>query len=574
MARTNAAFVLIIALLLISINLQLDNFKLFSSSPLSISLSAEKYRLLSTEEKRDHLDQAEQTQFRNKHSENSNQKKNEGRTRNDSDQRHLYRWKNPTTGLQYKKRWIHRFRQATRRNNLGGIFFFRHIRKAGGTSLRLYFQQVMEHHKQVFAAAWPYTDGKIETLDHLLGKDNPKILYVEEEFRPMSYDCPATDPRWRDTLSVTVLRHPIERHMSEFFYHGPGKALMPLNRTRLYVDEEYTEKISNFLMEEVPRWIRRTDNARSNHYNEEEEESLENFRLPFFSRHYTDNLQLRAFAGCSDEEYTEKISNFLMEEVPRWIRRTDNARSNHNHGKQEVREKEEESSEDDYFRRPFFSRHYTDNLQLRAFAGCSTRECIEQTSMKNEVTEDEISFIEEKRKIKIDSYSSPNWRCAGDENPIGYCISDHEVCPNGCEGPCKFPSISFGKLTKDDLERGEKSLEAFDVVLITETFDDATQREFLADVLSAPREFGIGNDNSFLSHDYGTDNGGGVWNSARNHDKQETNTFYRTLLRNLAIDAYDVLVDENELELEFYRYAVELNKMQVEQWKSEVRWEE
>mmetsp|Transcript_16230 Transcript_16230/g.32195 ORF Transcript_16230/g.32195 Transcript_16230/m.32195 type:complete len:503 (-) Transcript_16230:302-1810(-) len=502
MARTNAAFVLIIALLLISINLQLDNFKLFSSSPLSISLSAEKYRLLSTEEKRDHLDQAEQTQFRNKHSENSNQKKNEGRTRNDSDQRHLYRWKNPTTGLQYKKRWIHRFRQATRRNNLGGIFFFRHIRKAGGTSLRLYFQQVMEHHKQVFAAAWPYTDGKIETLDHLLGKDNPKILYVEEEFRPMSYDCPATDPRWRDTLSVTVLRHPIERHMSEFFYHGPGKALMPLNRTRLYVDEEYTEKISNFLMEKVPRWIRRTDNARSNHYNEEEEESLENFRLPFFSRHYTDNLQLRAFAGCS------------------------------------------------------------------------TRECIEQTSMKNEVTEDEISFIEEKRKIKIDSYSSPNWRCAGDENPIGYCISDHEVCPNGCEGPCKFPSISFGKLTKDDLERGEKSLEAFDVVLITETFDDATQREFLADVLSAPREFGIGNDNSFLSHDYGTDNGGGVWNSARNHDKQETNTFYRTLLRNLAIDAYDVLVDENELELEFYRYAVELNKMQVEQWKSEVRWEE
>lgn len=146
MARTNAAFVLIIALLLISINLQLDNFKLFSSSPLSISLSAEKYRLLSTEEKRDHLDQAEQTQFRNKHSENSNQKKNEGRTRNDSDQRHLYRWKNPTTGLQYKKRWIHRFRQATRRNNLGGIFFFRHIRKVSlgkSTSIILSCQFLM-----------------------------------------------------------------------------------------------------------------------------------------------------------------------------------------------------------------------------------------------------------------------------------------------------------------------------------------------------------------------------------------------------------------------------------------------
>lgn len=125
MARiTNAAFVLIMALLLISINLQLDNFKLFSSSPLSIRLNTDRYLLLSSEEKRDYLDQS-----RNKHSKDSNQKKNEGRMWNDSDQRHLYRWKNPTTGLQYKKRWIHRFRQATRRNKLGGIFFFRHIRK-------------------------------------------------------------------------------------------------------------------------------------------------------------------------------------------------------------------------------------------------------------------------------------------------------------------------------------------------------------------------------------------------------------------------------------------------------------
>ncbi len=352
----------------------------------------------------------------------------------------------------------------------------------------------MEYHNQVFAAAWPYTNGKVETLDELIGKDIPKILYVEEEFHPMAYDCPATDPRWRDTLSVTVLRHPIERHMSEFFYHGLGQAVAPLNRSSLYVDEEYTEQISKFLKEEVPRWIQRTDNARSNQYDEDEEESLENFRLPFFSRHYTDNLQLRAFAGCS------------------------------------------------------------------------TGECIEQTSMKNEVTEDEISFIEEKRNIKITSYSSPNWRCAGDENPIGYCISEHEVCPDGCEGPCKYPSISFGELTKDDLERAKMALRGFDVVLITESFDDAKQRAFLADVLSAPREFEIGNDNAYLNHNY--------------HRKEKwkmqykTNTFYRTLLQNLAQDAYLMLKEENRLEYEFYHYAIQLNEMQVEQWKDEVKWME
>ncbi len=367
----------------------------------------------------------------------------------------------------------------------------------------------MEYHNQVFSAAWPYTDGKVETLDHLLGKNNPKILYVEEEFHPMAYDCPATDPRWTDTLSVTVLRHPIERHMSEFFYHGPGQALMPLNRTRLYVDEEYTEHVSKLLKEKFPRWIQRTDNARSNHYHPKD-----------------------------------------------------------------VNENVEETLENDYFRLPFFSRHYTDNLQLRAFAGCSIGECIEQTSMKNEVTEHEISFIEDKRNTKIRSYSSPNWRCAGDESPIGYCTTDHEGCPDGCEGPCKYPSISFGKLTRNDLERGKKALEAFDVVLITESFDDAKQLAFLADVLSAPRGFGIGNENSYLNHNYGIDDCDGLRRCARNREKHETNVFYRTLLQNLAKDAYDVLVDENELELEFFNHAVELNKMQVEQWKNEVQWED
>mmetsp|Transcript_29784 Transcript_29784/g.61891 ORF Transcript_29784/g.61891 Transcript_29784/m.61891 type:complete len:498 (+) Transcript_29784:220-1713(+) len=486
-AKFKFGFVLFIALCLVSMNILLNHPESSSMSSSSLFSTMQQFRLLLSEE------EVETPRPRTQHFENDRGIDKKILTpQNSVEQRHLNGGKNSTFVIKYNNRWLHRFRQATRRNNLGGIFFFRHIRKAGGTSLRRYFQQVMEHHNQVFAAAWPYTNGKVETLDELLGKDNPKILYVEEEFHPMSYDCPATDPRWRDTLSVTVLRHPIERHMSEFFYHGPGKALMPLNRTRLYVDEEYTEKISNFLMEEVPRWIRRTDNARSNHYNEEEEESLENFRLPFFSRHYTDNLQLRAFAGCS------------------------------------------------------------------------TRECIEQTSMKNEVTEDEISFIEEKRKIKIDSYSSPNWRCAGDENPIGYCISDHEVCPNGCEGPCKFPSISFGKLTKDDLERAKMSLRGFDIVLITESFDDAKQRAFLADVLSAPREFEIGDDNSYLNHDFDMKE---KWKK-----QHETNVFYRTLLRNLAKDAHRMLNEENRLEYEFYQYAVHLNKMQVEQWKNEVQW--
>ena len=76
----------------------------------------------------------------------------------------------------------------------------------------------------------------------------------------MAWDCPVNDPRWEDSLSFIVVRHPIERHMSEFFYHGPGEKF-PIDRSQLYVNKKYTEEMSNFLQEHIIKWMQTTDNG-------------------------------------------------------------------------------------------------------------------------------------------------------------------------------------------------------------------------------------------------------------------------------------------------------------------------
>mmetsp|Transcript_20044 Transcript_20044/g.41727 ORF Transcript_20044/g.41727 Transcript_20044/m.41727 type:complete len:484 (+) Transcript_20044:222-1673(+) len=382
----------------------------------------------------------------------------------------------------YHNRWRNRFNAVKARNGSGGIFFFRHIRKAGGTSLREVFRQVMEYHNQEFDVGFTVnTTAPQETVD----PDKPKILYVEEEFHPISWDCPVEDPRWEDTLSVTVLRRPIERHMSEFFYYGPGKDF-GLDREKLFVDEEYTALLAQFLAVKFPRWMKWTDSAKSN-------------------------------SNYEDWSFAEK------------------------------------------FRAPFFYRHYTDNFQLRSFAGCSSRECVDATAMKGKVSEEELEYMEEMMKGKIESYDVPDWACSGGDNPRGYCTRHtRDKCPHGCEGPCMYPSLSFGELTEYDLERAKKALERFDVVLITETFDQRDQKAFLADVLSSPRGFSIGNVNSNLSK----------------KDEENKNSFYGRLLRSLAPEAYEMLEKENEFEIALYRHAVWLNHEQTWRWKKEVGWED
>ncbi len=81
------------------------------------------------------------------------------------------------------------------RPDKGGYLFFKHIRKAGGTTLYAYLERVMQYH-------------------HALAQQNSSSLsisYYEQESHAMDWRCPQVDDRWNDTLSIISLRHPIER---------------------------------------------------------------------------------------------------------------------------------------------------------------------------------------------------------------------------------------------------------------------------------------------------------------------------------------------------------------------------
>ncbi len=194
---------------------------------------------------------------------------------------------------------------------------------------------------------------------------------------------------------------------------------------------------------------------------------------------------------------------------------------------------------------------------------------------------------------KIIEYRSPNWECAGGEEQDAFCnAGDRDAdaartCPYGCEGPCAYPSVSFGELGEGDLERGKKALEAFDVVLITETFDGEDQRAFLADVLSVPREgvvdgegeeLGIRERNSNWSHLLRWDRDGEEIEEEREEEEEQkegdSKYFYRNILKNLVPKVYDMMMEENKLEMELYKYAWELNQKQLERWKREVNWKD
>ena len=94
----------------------------------------------------------------------------------------------------YKNRWQRRFS-----NNTQGYFFFKHIRKAGGTSLRSYFRDVFNYHGVKYTTRDDYP--KIHK-----GRVTPGVLYVEHEFQSMDSECASVDGRWDKSLRVITLR--------------------------------------------------------------------------------------------------------------------------------------------------------------------------------------------------------------------------------------------------------------------------------------------------------------------------------------------------------------------------------
>jgi hypothetical protein len=204
----------------------------------------------------------------------------------------------------YMNRWDQRFASSAARGKLGGYVFFKHIRKAGGTTLRAYIRNVFEH-RGLSRDVSDY-EQMITNQTNLNFRNKYDISYVESEFVPLDWKCSAIDPRWQVSLNIIVLRHPIERHMSEFFFSGINPAAKQkffgsqriIQKGQLS-NKTYTDILAKFIAQEVPYW---TEHSRSDRM-----ESVREKRSgAIFERWYQDNFQLRALAGCSSGACLEK----------------------------------------------------------------------------------------------------------------------------------------------------------------------------------------------------------------------------------------------------------------------------
>mmetsp|Transcript_15921 Transcript_15921/g.30247 ORF Transcript_15921/g.30247 Transcript_15921/m.30247 type:complete len:446 (-) Transcript_15921:60-1397(-) len=370
----------------------------------------------------------------------------------------------------YFNRWKLRFSPPhSNCTSTGKYLFFKHIRKAGGTTLRSYFNDVFLYHGK--------PRGMKEYGRSRRRPSEPDAVYfVEQEFSTMDYKCPIIDPRWNNSLRIITLRHPIERHISEFFFSGPGHQF-PIKRDQLYVNQTYTKELSEYLNQNVPLWMERDGGGKG------------------------------------------------ME------------------GKFEM----------------LFGRFYVDNFQLRALAGCSSRECLEE---KNFTDENILKYIQNFHP-SVKSYATPVPKCTNfiqvqrTTNLLEMCSKmQKDDCSNGCDGPCFYPSVAWGEMKTKDIERAFEALKAYDVVLLMETFDEEDQSAWLSDVMGVPR------DANFALHKKHASN-----SVVQKSNKREKTHFYRDMFSKLAPNALMKLEAENEFEIKFFERALEVNKKKTELWK-------
>jgi hypothetical protein len=144
-------------------------------------------------------------------------------------------------GSYHRSIWDQRLRD-------GGFVYFKHLRKAAGTSVRRYLVNVVDYHYQ--------KEIKITASDLEIAPPVPWLIY-HQEWSAMPWECPFEDALWNQSINVIVLRDPIERQLSEFFYSGRGASNGTMSRLGKLVKEEATyEKEAVALMKElVPMWM-------------------------------------------------------------------------------------------------------------------------------------------------------------------------------------------------------------------------------------------------------------------------------------------------------------------------------
>ena len=118
-----------------------------------------------------------------------------------------------------------------------GHVYFRHFRKASGTSLRHWLIDGLSAKKKKNLPGYQWWNAKVNMTVE---------VYAEMEYGEFPVFCLVAAPR---TVFVTCLREPVARHVSEFWYKGYGKQRLthegvPRNETaeavqwRLWVRED------------------------------------------------------------------------------------------------------------------------------------------------------------------------------------------------------------------------------------------------------------------------------------------------------------------------------------------------
>ena len=436
----------------------------------------------------------------------------------------------------YVNRWRRKF------SSKSGYIFHKHIRKAGGTAIRNYITAALEHHGfGTFQQFLNNTDEQ-EALRHFpfledeqkeeakryynqtrtmsaVHSNKPKVYYIEQEFSSQDWDCRDVDPRWNNSLSIIVLRHPIERHLSEFFYSGlvgtefAGMKIDTVNSGRLAVGHKVG--------------IGKKTIPRKGHA-----------------------LQIDRTRLYTNKTYTQALSAFLQENLQRW-------------GKTQSTNQQ---------LKWYFGHKYTDNFQLRALAGCASGSCMYGKNVSSEQM-DQIGksrpAINATTPSVIDSVCTmhPFYKSRD------ACNTKRPVCKALCDGPCFYPAAAWGALDEKDLSHAIHALEGYDLVLLTEAFDNKDQRALMADSMSVPRH---------LVSDYIADKmkmDTALFkmkklniNTEKKNSREKTH-YYRDLMGNLTPPILlDSMILENKLDIQLYEHAIRLNTLITERWKQEVKW--
>ncbi len=249
----------------------------------------------------------------------------------------------------------------------------------------------------------------------------------------------------------------------------------------------------------------------------------------------------------NDKEYNQQLSEFIYKYLPPWMEKKGG-------GPYRTR--------DNDFKWFFTGEVYMDNFQLRSLAGCSSGECMKRYRMRK----GHLKILDEGFRAATGYYTQPISVCTNFFDVMCKPHLDKRLCPNGIDGPCFYPTVAWGTMSEDDLARGIKTLEAFDVVLLMEKLNDEDQSNFFADVMGVPRDVTF----SFNKMSADTLN-----SQVGKESPREVTHFYRDLLSRFELlrDVKKLLYEENRLEIALFERAMELNRLMIEGWKTETKWE-